>query len=93
MTHDVARQRILLGLELKPGLTGNKEEDTAKCAKGYRGNLTHNWHSYERLQAKTKRYNPPRQGSSRGKIGRAIYTGFKEFYKRFGAFVNSLHLS
>lgn len=90
MTRDVARQRMILKLNQKPRVTSTREETVAKFATDYRGGLPHNFVRYGILRSKTKRKNPPRHGSSRGKIARGRYSGFKKFNKDFDALERSL---
>lgn len=92
MTRDVARQRMILKLNQKPRITATREETIAKFATDYRGGLPHNFVRYGILRSKSKRKNPPRPGSSAGKIGRTNYIGFKKFNKDFDALERNLLL-
>lgn len=83
MTRDAAKQRLILKLNQKPRITANREETVAKFATQYRGGLPHNFVRYGILRSKSKRKNPPRHGSSKGKIARTRYHGFQKFNKDF----------
>ena len=78
-TRDIRKTRALLRLKPKPVIEG-REEKLAKLATRFGGTLPHNFARYGFLVARDKkRKNPPRPGSSAGKISKTRYKGFKEF--------------
>jgi hypothetical protein len=89
-TRQAAQAEAILRFRAKPRLTENRAEVIAKFATGYRGQLPHNWKRYGTLIKRTKRVNPPRHGSSKGKIGRTTYVGFKKFNKDWDNFERAL---
>lgn len=89
-TRSQARQEFILRLKPKPRMLRNREEHIAKFATGFRGGLPHNWTRYGLLRAKGNRKAKPRPGSSKGKIGKTVYKGFKRFNRNFDEFEKSL---
>lgn len=92
MTRDVARQRMLMSLNKPSKLTRNRAEVIADFAIGAKMSLPHNWERYGNLVKRTDRVNPTRKGSSRGKIGKTTYIGFKKFNKDFDGLMKALLL-
>ena len=90
MTGDVAKMRAEMRFKVKPKLAKNRAEVIADFALDSKLTLPHNWKRYGNLVKRTKRINPPRKGSSLGKIGRTRYTGFKQFNKDFDQLMKSL---
>ena len=90
MTRDVAKQRILMRLNKKPRLTQNRAQVIAKFATGSRIALPHKYVRDASLKKRTKRVNPPRIGSSKGKYRKTKYIGFKKFNRDFDALMKSL---
>lgn len=90
-TRDIARQEALL--RFKPDVSKfrmSREEHIAKFATGYGGEIPHNWKRYGVLVAKGKRKNEPRIGSSKGKVARTRFRGFRELNKDLRMFEQSL---
>lgn len=88
MTRDVAKQRAIMRLKPKPKLTGNRADAIASFATGHEGDK--GWRRYPPMVTKPKKYNPPRHGSSRGKIGKTQYSGFDDFNKDFDKMIAAL---
>jgi len=85
-TRDVAKQRMIMRFTPKPKLSGDRTMAIAETATGFKGDK-----SFRRFPPMPPHRNSkPRPGSSKGKIGRTRYVGFKEFNKRFDALMNSL---
>tara|TARA_E500000331_G_scaffold323028_1_gene338320 strand:- start:1217 stop:1816 length:600 start_codon:yes stop_codon:yes gene_type:complete len=91
-TRSAARQRFILKKTPKTQFKGTREEEIAKFATGYKGGLPHNWKRYGNLVAQTDRYNPPRPMSSRSKINKTKYKGFKEINRDLDNFFKSLSM-
>jgi hypothetical protein len=89
-TRDIAKQKILLKMNKKSPLTSTRAEHIAQFATGYKGRLPHNWKRFGSLVNRSGRFSEPRPGSSKGKIVRPTYTGFKKFNRDFDAFAKSL---
>ena len=82
-TRDIRKTRALLRLQPKSSIE-NREEKLAKMATKFGGTLPHNYKRYGFLVAKNKKQkNPPRIGSSAGKIGKTRYKGFTKFNKNW----------
>ena len=90
MTRSAAAQEKILALNTKPKLTATRDEAIAKFATRFTGGIPHSFDRYGPLIAKTKRVNPPRPGSSKGKIGKPNYRGFEKFNRDFDDFQKSL---
>jgi hypothetical protein len=90
MTRDIAKQRAIMRFKPKPKFTKTRNEAIAQFALGTEFALPHGWERYGNLVKRTKRVNPPRLGSSKGKIGKTRYIGFKKFNKDFDQFMRSL---
>lgn len=90
-TRNAARQEAMLRLKPnKSKLAMNREEHIAQFATGYEGGIPHNWARYGILVAKGKKKSKPRPGSSKGKVGRTRFHGFKEFNRDFKQFEKSI---
>lgn len=84
-TRDLARQRMIMRFTPKPKLFGDRAQAIAETATGFCDK------SFRRFSPMPPHRNSkPRPGSSKGKIGRTRYVGFKEFNKRFDALMQSL---
>ena len=90
MTRDIAKMRMLMRFNSKPQLPRNRAEIIADFALDAHLKLPHDWARYGTLIKRTKRINPPRKGSSQGKIGKTTYIGFKKFNKDFDGLMRSL---
>ena len=89
-TRDAARQAALIKFGRKTNrLTANRAETIAQFALGYPKALPANWSRYGTLIGKGKRAKP-RDGSSKGKIGKTTYRGFKRFNKNYDNFEKAL---
>tara|TARA_E500000331_G_scaffold342305_1_gene375719 strand:+ start:89 stop:631 length:543 start_codon:yes stop_codon:yes gene_type:complete len=86
-TRDIAKTRVLL--KLKPKVTmKNREDAIASMATGHKGDK--GWKRYSPMVTNPKRYNPPRYGSSKGRIGKTTYSGFEAFNKDFDNLMRAL---
>jgi len=89
-TRDAARQAALIRFGRKTNrLTANRPETIAQFALGYPKALPANWSRYGTLIGKGKRAKP-RDGSSKGKIGKTTYRGFQRFNKNYDNFEKAL---
>lgn len=82
-TRNAAIQEKILRFKTKPKLTNTRDEQIAKFATDYKAGIPINWDRYGILRKRTKRVNKPRPGSSKGKIAKPLYRGFKEFNRDF----------
>lgn len=89
-TRDIAKQRAIMKFKVKPKFTETRNEAIAKFALNANYKLPHSWARYGSLVKTTKRVNPPRKGSSKGKIGKTKYIGFRKFNKDFDQLMKSL---
>jgi hypothetical protein len=89
-TRDAAKQEMILRFKTQPRLTRTRDEEISKFATRFKGTLPHNFKRYGILKKRTKRVNPPRPGSSRGKISRPRYIGFRRFNRDWDAMERSL---
>lgn len=89
-TRSAAVQEKILRFKIKPRLTKTRDEEIAAFVTGFQTGIPANWKRYGILRKRTKRVNPPRPGSSKGKIARPTYRGFKKFNKDFAEFERSL---
>jgi len=89
-TRDAARQRTLLRLKKPPRLTNTRADEISAFVTGYKTGIPANWERYGILRAKGKRKNPPRHGSSKGKIAPVRYAGWKRFNKDFDKMARQL---
>ena len=88
MTRDLAKQQAIMRLKAKPKLAGNRADAIASFATDYDGSK--DWARYTPMVLKPKKYNPPRHGSSKGRIGKSSYIGFTQFNNDFDAMIASL---
>jgi hypothetical protein len=83
-----------LELELKAvkksRLVSTRAEHIAEFTSGHKGRLPHNWKRYGSLVNRSGRVNEPMDGSSRRKIGKPRYKGFKEFNRDYDALARAL---
>lgn len=82
-TRDAAKMRLELKSKKRSKLTATRAETIAQFASGFNGKVPHDWKRFGPLVAKTGRINPPRDGSSKGKITNPKYLGFNEFNRDF----------
>jgi len=86
-TRDIAKTRMLLKLKPKIKMK-NREDAIASMASGHLGDK--GWTRYSPMVTNPKRYNPPRYGSSKGRIGKTTYKGFDAFNKDFDNLMRAL---
>lgn len=89
-TRNAAVQEKILRFSKKPRLTKTRDEEIAAFVTGFQTGIPANWKRYGILRKKTKRVNPPKPGSSKGKIAKPRYSGFSKFNKDFAEFERSL---
>ena len=87
-TRDMARQRAIMKMKPKPKLIGTRADAIAAFATGYTKDK--GWSRYSPMVLIPKRYNPPRHGSSKGRIGKTEYIGFDEFNRDFDSMMKGL---
>ena len=90
MTRDQAKLQYLMKLNKKPAITKTRDEAIAKFVSDYKTPIPADFSRYGILEAKTKRKNPPRPGTSRKKISNPRYIGFKQFNKDFDRLMKAL---
>jgi len=91
-TRDIATLRMQMRFKSKSKLGKNRAEVIADFALDSNLTLPHKWTRYGSLVKRTKRVNPTRKGSSRGKIGKTKYIGFTKFNKDFDGLMKSMLL-
>jgi len=89
-TRNAAVQEKILRFKIKPRLTKTRDEEISAFVTNYKAGIPANWSRYGPLIKRTKRVNKPRPGSSKGKIARPTYRGFKRFNKDFAGFEREL---
>jgi|TARA_A100001015_G_scaffold132006_2_gene146531 hypothetical protein len=90
MTRDQAKQKALMKLSNKPKLTATRDEEIARFVTKYQTGIPANYSRYGILEAKTKRVNPPRPGTSKKKISQGRYEGFDKFNKDYDRLMKAL---
>ena len=90
MTRNDAKQLMKINFERSKPMLSTKEEVASKFVTGWQGNTQINWKRDGNLIKRTKRVNPPRKGSSAGKIGRTTITGEARVLKDFKALIREL---
>ena len=84
-TRDLAKQRMIMRFTPKPKLSGDRAMAIAETATGFSDK------SFRRFSPMPpNRNSKPRPGSSKGKIGRTRFKGFKRFNRDFDALMHSL---
>lgn len=89
-TRNAAIQEKILRFKVKPRLTKTRDEEIAAFATKFKTGIPANWSRYGPLIKRSNRVNKPRPGSSKGKIARTTYRGFKKFNKDFEGFEQGL---
>ena len=92
MTRNLAKTKALMKLKPKPKLTATRDEEIAAFVTNYKTGIPANYKRYGILVAKTKRVNPPRPGTSKGKIAKGRYQGFDTFNKDYDKLMKALLL-
>lgn len=90
MTRGNAQLLAALKFKSPSPLIGTREEHIAEVATNFRVKPPHDWRRYGPLIKRTKRYNPPRPGSSKGKIGRSKFLGFAMLNKDLDGLFNAI---
>jgi hypothetical protein len=89
-TRSAHKQAILLKLSRKPKAVSSRADAIAAFATKFKTAIPANYDRYGVLVAKGKRANPPRHGSSKGKIAPVRYSGFTKFNRDFDAMARML---
>lgn len=89
-TRNDAKQLMKINFERSKPMLSTKEEVASKFVTGWQGNTQINWKRDGNLVKRTKRVNPPRKGSSVGKIGRTSITGSGRVLKDFRSLIREL---